>query len=92
MSVGSKLREDLGSSRRVIGGGRGIGKLEPFVPLLPVAQVEASAQSGSSAQPDRGGPWSRAWERYLLPPRRKVPPSPTGHRPQLHLEPWRQAR
>lgn len=27
-----RTREDLASTRRVIGGGRGIGKLEPFVP------------------------------------------------------------
>lgn len=80
-----RTREDLGSARRGIGGGRGIGKLESFVPLLPVPQVEASVQGGSSAPPDRGGPWSQAWGRYLLPPGRKG--ASIAHRPQATAPP-----
>lgn len=87
MSVGSKLREDLGSSRRVIGGGRGVGKLEPFVPLLPVARVEASDKMGAVHSQTEVVPGPGPGDGTYCHPEGKGPPSPTGHRPQLHLEP-----
>lgn len=62
-----KMRKDLASTGRVIGGGRAIGKLEPFVPRWELCT------------PERGGAWAWAWEQYFLPPEGSGPPSPTGH-------------